>query len=30
MNTQPWEFAVTGGEVLSKIKSTIVEKLNAG
>ncbi len=30
MNTQPWEFVVMGGEVLDKIKSAIVEKLNNG
>ena len=30
MNTQPWEFFVLGGEVLNKIRNTIVEKLNAG
>jgi nitroreductase len=28
MNTQPWEFIVITGEVLNKLKSTLVEKLN--
>ncbi len=30
MNTQPWEFVVIAGEVLNKIRSAIVEKLNTG
>jgi nitroreductase len=28
MNTQPWEFTVITGNILNKIRSTIVEKLN--
>jgi nitroreductase len=28
MNTQPWEFAVITGDILNKLKSAIVEKLN--
>ncbi|MCJ7773607.1 MAG: nitroreductase [Desulfobacterales bacterium] len=28
MNTQPWEFAVITGDVLNKLKSDLVEKLN--
>ncbi|MBW2674528.1 MAG: nitroreductase [Deltaproteobacteria bacterium] len=30
MNTQPWEFAVITGNVLNKVRSAIVEKLNKG
>ena len=30
MNTQPWEFAVITGDVLNKLRSAIVEKLNKG
>jgi len=28
MNTQPWEFAVITGDILNKIRSAVVEKLN--
>jgi len=28
MNTQPWEFTVVTGDILDKVRSTIVEKLN--
>ncbi len=30
MNIQPWEFTVIGGNILNKIRSAIVEKLNSG
>lgn len=30
MNVQPWEFTVITGEVLNRIRSVIVEKLNCG
>lgn len=30
MNTQPWEFTVVAGDVLSAVKRAIMEKLNAG
>jgi len=28
MNTQPWEFIVIAGDILTKLKSAVVEKLN--
>jgi len=30
MNIQPWEFTVIAGDILNKIRSAIVEKLNSG
>ena len=30
MNTQPWEFAVVGGEMLDKIRQANIEKLRSG
>jgi len=30
MNTQPWEFVVIGGDVLTRMKQAIVAKLKAG
>ena len=30
MNSQPWEFAVIGGELLDRVRSTNLEKLRAG
>jgi len=29
-NTQPWEFAVIGGEMLEKLKATVLDKVGAG
>ena len=29
-NTQPWEFAVIGGEVMNELRSAIMDKLRAG
>ncbi len=28
-NTQPWEFAVLGGEVMDRVKAAITERINA-
>jgi len=29
-NTQPWEFAVLGGEVMNKVRAAIVDKISSG
>ncbi len=29
-NTQPWEFAVVGGEMMSRLRAAITEKMKAG
>jgi len=29
-NTQPWEFAVLGGEVLDRVRAAIMDKVGSG